>query len=81
MKRTGIAKAFTGWSWAGPDTESDRFNGGGNPAYPSRNIEPMQPYAQYHSEAPKTFLGGTCPGGTMPLATQPSVRRASRCSG
>jgi len=63
---TGIAKVFTGWSWAGPDTETSRFNGGGSPSYPNRNIEPMQPYAQYHSEAAKTFLGGTCPGGTMP---------------
>ena len=26
---TGIAKVFTGWSWAGPDTETARFNGGG----------------------------------------------------
>ena len=66
---TGIAKAFTGWSWAGPDTESSRFNGGGNPSYANRNIEPMQAYAQYHSEAPKTFLGGTCPGGLMPRAS------------
>jgi uncharacterized protein (DUF1800 family) len=63
---TGIAKVFTGWSWAGPDTEASRFNGGGNPSYPNRNIEPMQPYAQYHSEAAKVFLGGSCPAGTMP---------------
>ncbi|MBA3479816.1 MAG: DUF1800 domain-containing protein [Lautropia sp.] len=66
---TGIANVFTGWSWAGPDTESSRFNGGGSPAYPDRAIEPMQPYAQYHSEAAKTFLGGICPAGTMPRAT------------
>jgi uncharacterized protein (DUF1800 family) len=66
---TGIAKVFTGWSWAGPDTDTARFNGGGSPSYPNRNIEPMQPYAQYHSEAPKVFLGGTCPGGTMPRAS------------
>jgi uncharacterized protein (DUF1800 family) len=66
---TGIARVFTGWSWAGPDTDPSRFNGGGNPSYANRNIEPMQPYAQYHSEAPKTFLGGTCPGGTMPRMT------------
>ena len=26
----------------------------------------MQPYPQYHSEAAKTFLGGTCSAGTMP---------------
>ena len=63
---TGIAKAFTGWSWAGPDTETSRFNGGGSPSNPNRNIEPMQPYPQYHSEAAKTFLGGTCSAGTMP---------------
>ena len=35
----------------------------------NRDIEPMQPYAQFHSEAPKTFLGTTCPGGTMPRAS------------
>jgi uncharacterized protein (DUF1800 family) len=63
---TGIAKVFTGWSWAGPDTETNRFNGGGSPTYANRDIEPMQPYAQFHSESPKTFLGTTCPGGTMP---------------
>ena len=66
---TGIAKVFTGWSWAGPDTESSRFNGGGSPSNPDRAIQPMQAYAQYHSEAAKTFLGGTCPGGTMPRAS------------
>ena len=66
---TGIANVFTGWSWAGPDTESSRFNGGGSPSNPDRAIQPMQAYAQYHSEAAKTFLGGTCPGGTMPRAS------------
>src|SRR5690606_4842279 len=30
---TGIARVFTGWSWAGPDTETARFNGGGSPSY------------------------------------------------
>jgi uncharacterized protein (DUF1800 family) len=66
---TGIARVFTGWSWAGPDTESSRFNGGGSPTYANRDIEPMQPYAQFHSEAPKAFLGAICPGGTMPRAS------------
>ncbi len=66
---TGIARVFTGWSWAGPDTETARFNGGGSPSYANRDIEPMQPYPQFHSEAPKTFLGTTCPGGTMPRAS------------
>lgn len=63
---TGIAKVFTGWSWAGPDTETSRFNGGGSPANPARDIEPMQPYPQFHAEANKTFLGTNCSGGTMP---------------
>ena len=63
---TGIAKIFTGWSWAGPDTEAARFNGGGSPSFADRSITPMQPYAQFHSDQPKTFLGGTCAGGTMP---------------
>ncbi|MGE3927625.1 MAG: DUF1800 family protein, partial [Lautropia sp.] len=63
---TGIARVFTGFSWAGPDRSDNRFNGGGSPSFPDRDITPMQAYPQFHSDQPKTFLGITCPGGVMP---------------
>lgn len=58
----GLAKVFTGWSWAGADTSDSRF-GGGN-ADPNRDVTPMQPYASWHSSSAKTFLGITIPAGT-----------------
>lgn len=51
----GLAKVFTGWSWAGPDQSTSRFNGGS--ADPARDYTPMQMYASYHSTSAKTFLG------------------------
>jgi uncharacterized protein (DUF1800 family) len=49
----GLAKVFTGWCWAGPDTSNNRFNASAtatNPAYvdPNRDWLPMQNYSQYH---------------------------------
>jgi uncharacterized protein (DUF1800 family) len=58
----GLAKVFTGWSWAGPDTSSARFFGGD--ADPDRDVTPMQPYAQFHSTSEKSFLGVTIPANT-----------------
>jgi uncharacterized protein (DUF1800 family) len=52
---TGLAKVFTGWSWAGPDKSDSRFSGGS--AAPDREILPMQSYPKYHSVAEKRFLG------------------------
>ncbi|ELX08394.1 hypothetical protein Jab_2c04420 [Janthinobacterium sp. HH01] len=59
----GMAKVFTGWSWAGPDKAPNRFNG--NLADPNRDWTPMQNYPAYHSTSAKSFLGTTIgPGGT-----------------
>lgn len=55
----GLARVFTGWSWAGADKTDQRF--WNNP--PTRDdiaySTPMQGYPQYHSNAEKKFLGKT----------------------
>ncbi len=60
----GLAKVFTGWSWACPDWPDNGcfFNGsvGGN-ADADRYIKPMLGYPQYHSTEEKSFLGTTIP--------------------
>jgi len=58
----GLAKVFTGWSWAGPDKISTRFFGG-NPD-PNRDLLPMQNYPAYHEPLAKAFLGVTIPANT-----------------
>jgi len=58
----GLAKVFTGWSWAGPDKSATRFFGG-NPD-PDRDWLPMQNYPAYHETLPKSFLGVTIPANT-----------------
>jgi uncharacterized protein (DUF1800 family) len=58
----GLAKVFTGWSWAGPDRSSTRFFGG-NPDE-NRDWLPMQNYPAYNETLPKTFLGVTIPANT-----------------
>ncbi len=58
----GLARVFTGWSWAGPDTTNARFSGG--TADPDRDITPMQFYPQYHSTSVKNFLGVTIAANT-----------------
>ena len=77
----GLARVFTGWSWAGPDASAQRFFGG--QADPDRDVLPMQGYPQYHSTSEKRFLGVTIPAGTGPaeslrvaldaLASHPNV--------
>lgn len=67
----GLAKVFTGWSWAGPDTTDTRFFGGN--ADPNRDVTPMQAYAQFHSTSAKTFLGVTIPANTP---AEPSLKIA-----
>ncbi len=56
---TGLAKVFTGWSWAGPDKSNTRFYGGNGDA--NREVLPMQSYPQFHSVSAKSFLGTTIP--------------------
>ncbi len=53
----GLAKAFTGWSWYGPDTSEGRWYGWIEA--PDRNYRPMQAYPAYHSTSEKSFLGTT----------------------
>ena len=60
----GMAKVFSGWSWAGPDTSDNRFRDWLANPDPNRDILPMQPYAQYHSTSEKRFLGVTVPVNT-----------------
>ena len=57
---TGLAKVFTGLSWAGSDTSSQRFFS--NRVKDLENqIKPMQAYNQYHSISEKVFLKVTIP--------------------
>ncbi|SFM60719.1 DUF1800 domain-containing protein [Rugamonas rubra] len=51
----GLAKVFTGWSWAGPDASNNRFYGGAPD--PERDWKPMQLYPRFHSTSEKHFLG------------------------
>jgi uncharacterized protein (DUF1800 family) len=55
----GLAKVFTGWSWAGPDTADGRFYGNSNMLAADRLYQPMQGYAKFHSVSAKSFLGTT----------------------
>ncbi|MBW3512236.1 MULTISPECIES: DUF1800 family protein [Janthinobacterium] len=57
---SGLAKVFTGWSWAGPDQGANRFFG--SVADPDRDWKPMQNYAAYHSTSEKRFLGVSAAG-------------------
>jgi uncharacterized protein (DUF1800 family) len=53
----GLAKVFTGWSWAGPDTADGRFWGWSAYRDANRTWQPMQGYAKFHSTSEKRFLG------------------------
>lgn len=77
----GLAKVFTGWSWAGSDKSNNRFLASftdTNPAYvdPNRDWLPMQNYPQYHEllqkvdpantlEMPKSVLMTDTVNGTL----------------
>jgi len=62
----GLARVFTGWSWAGPDQSEARFFG--DISDPARTWTPMQMYPSYHSTLGKSFLGVTTNGdGTADL--------------
>lgn len=61
---TGMARVFTGWSWACPDwPDNSCFSqGSANGASdPDRSFKAMLGYPQYHSTEAKTFLGTTVP--------------------
>ncbi|MES2159545.1 MAG: DUF1800 domain-containing protein [Pseudomonadota bacterium] len=57
----GLARVFTGWSWAGPDRSFGRFIG--YIADPNRDWTPMQSFPVYHSSSAKSFLGVTVGAG------------------
>ncbi|MDP4300507.1 DUF1800 domain-containing protein [Leptothrix discophora] len=56
---SGLARVFTGWSLACGDQANACFFGWStaNAPDPDRWIQPMTPYARFHSSAEKTFLG------------------------
>ncbi len=59
---SGLAKVFTGWSWACPDwPDNNCFSSGSNNGNldPDRSFKPMLGYAQYHSTEEKRFLSAT----------------------
>ncbi|WP_050408086.1 DUF1800 family protein [Massilia sp. NR 4-1] len=58
----GLAKVFTGWSWAGPDKASPRFYGRIGDA--NRDWQPMQAYPEFHSSGVKQVLGRKIAEGT-----------------
>ena len=61
----GLAKVFTGWSWAGSDKSNNRFFANSTPAPdPNRDWLPMQNYPQYHETLAKDFFGVTIPANT-----------------
>jgi uncharacterized protein (DUF1800 family) len=74
----GLAKVFTGWSWACPDwPDNSCFFWGsvsGN-ADPDRSLKSMLGYPQYHSTEEKRFLGTVVPAQSM-SDPQASLRMA-----
>lgn len=66
----GLAKVFTGWSWACPvapsATTSTCFGNGSTNGQsdPERTTKPMINYPQYHSPEEKKFLTAVIPAGT-----------------
>jgi uncharacterized protein (DUF1800 family) len=59
---SGLARVFTGWSWACPDWPANNcfFSGVNNGASdPDRAFKAMLGYPQYHSTESKAFLGTT----------------------
>jgi len=55
----GLSKVFTGFSYGGPDTSTNRFMGGLKVRDPNFLSLPMQAYPQFHSTSAKSFLGVT----------------------
>ncbi len=65
---SGLAKVFTGWSWACPDWPDNNcfFSGSNNGSSdPDRSFKPMLGYAQYHSTEEKRFLSATIAAQTL----------------
>jgi len=60
----GLSRVFTGFAWAGPDTQQARFTNTPAVQVPYRYWTPMQGYPQDHSISEKKFLGATVPAQT-----------------
>lgn len=84
---SGMARVFTGWSWACPNWPdnncffSGSVNGSGDP---DRIFKPMQGYPQFHSTEVKSFLGTTItaqaqsdPGASLTVAMDTLANHAN----
>ncbi|MBN8508085.1 MAG: DUF1800 domain-containing protein [Burkholderiales bacterium] len=74
----GLAKVFTGWSWAcadWPDNGCFSWGSTNGDTDPDRAFKSMLGYPQYHSAEEKKFLGATVPA-QSPADPQASLRLA-----
>jgi len=64
----GLAKVFTGWSWACPSLSDGCFHGTSPKSTGDVNsdIKPMVAYARFHSTETKRFLGAKVPAQDTP---------------
>ncbi|NRF69635.1 DUF1800 domain-containing protein [Aquincola sp. S2] len=65
----GMAKVFTGWSWACPDAPHKNcflYGQANGRSDPDRGFKPMVAYPQYHSTEEKRFLGAVVPAQSTP---------------
>ena len=75
----GMAKVFTGWSWACPEWPDNNcfYNGSTNGnGDPDRTFETMLGYPQFHSTEAKTFLGVTIAAQTTKADPDASLKTA-----
>ncbi len=75
---SGLAKVFTGWSWAcpnWPDNSCFFWGSADGASDPDRSFKPMLGYPQYHSAEEKRFLGTTIAAQELPDPTA-SLRAA-----
>jgi uncharacterized protein (DUF1800 family) len=76
---SGMARVFTGWSWACPEWPADScFSQGssGGVSDPDRIFKPMLAYPQFHATEEKSFLGTTIPAQTTRSDPETSLRIA-----
>jgi len=76
---SGMARVFTGWSWACPEWPADScFSQGssGGVSDPDRIFKPMLAYPQFHATEEKSFLGTTIPAQTARSDPETSLRIA-----
>jgi uncharacterized protein (DUF1800 family) len=64
----GLARVFTGFSFAAPEPDEVYFENALFPAKadPERDIKPMRSYPQHHSASEKRFLGTAVPANATP---------------